>query len=106
MTLKEPITAVDEGRTELPVCIDFLGSNLDRQVIVTLTTVTGVAAGMSLSHSLELCRLCLPMSMCDCMDKMHIKCMHTFTNYTSTTSSDQRTSTMSENPHSSPTSLK
>ena len=46
VTLLEPVMPVDEGQTMLPVCVDFLGSNLDRTVIVTLTTTnTGSAQG-------------------------------------------------------------
>ena len=46
MTLQEPIMAVDEGRGVIPVCVDFVGSNLGRQAIVTLTTTeTGGAIG-------------------------------------------------------------
>ena len=45
VTLQEPIMAVDEGRRVLPVCVDFLGSNLNREAVVTLTTVTGMAQG-------------------------------------------------------------
>lgn len=36
---------VDEGKRELPVCVDFLGTNLINEIIVTLTTVTGGAQG-------------------------------------------------------------
>ena len=46
VTLLEPVMVVDEAKTMLPVCVDFLGSNLDRAVIVTLTTTnTGSAQG-------------------------------------------------------------
>ena len=46
VTLIEPIMAVDEGKTLFPVCVDFIGSDLDRAVVVTLTTInTGSAQG-------------------------------------------------------------
>ena len=51
VTLTEAVVAVDEGRVELPVCVDFLGSVLTRQVVVTLTTLTGSAQG---SHNLQI----------------------------------------------------
>lgn len=48
MTLREPIMAVDEGKRELPVCVDFLGSFLSNPIIVTLTTITGTAIGTAI----------------------------------------------------------
>ena len=46
VTLQEPIMAVDEGVSTFPVCVDFIGSNLNREAVVTLsTTQTGTALG-------------------------------------------------------------
>ena len=46
MTLQEPIMAADEGILRFPVCVDFVGSNLNRVIVVTLTTTeTGAALG-------------------------------------------------------------
>ena len=46
MTLQEPIVAVDEGKNMLPVCIDFVGTNLQREAVIMLTTITGSAQGI------------------------------------------------------------
>lgn len=48
VTLQEPIMAVDEGKIQLPVCVDFLGSTLSNPIIVTLTTITGTAVGTAI----------------------------------------------------------
>ena len=46
MTLQEPIMAADEGISTFPVCVDLVGSNLNRDAVVTLTTIeTGAALG-------------------------------------------------------------
>ena len=45
VTLQEPIMAVDEGRAIVPVCVDFLGTTLARQIIVTVSTSSDTAIG-------------------------------------------------------------
>lgn len=45
VTLQEPIMAADEGRSLVSVCVDFLGTTLERQVIVRVTTSSDSAIG-------------------------------------------------------------
>ena len=64
MTLLDPIMAVDEGTRILPVCVDFVGSNLGREAVVTLTTVTGQAVGELATHSTLSCVYTSPLCVC------------------------------------------
>ena len=48
VTLTDRVFAVDEGISvgEVSVCVDLIGSNLERNVVVTVTTTFGTATGL------------------------------------------------------------